>query len=228
MSSTASQRPCFQFVASGTCRFGARCKFDHPPTTDIPQGGPSQNRPRHQQRSSQTHYLHEFFEEYPDFSYNPSAPVMSEFYRMCDFFCWERGDNDREEAHAALKDAMTHQFNSMYGTDVNDLASWQHLCRILQIFPIPDALVACRSRVKQTHVNIVDLVESRGQHVRVFDSVQDLSTYTKDHGKYFPKENAYAGGVLKFLLRDILNPSAVVVSRTRQTGGRRGRSRRNT
>jgi len=58
-------------------------------------------------------------------------------------------------------------------------------------------------RVKETHVNIVDLVESRGQHVRVFDSVQDLSTYTKDHGKYFPKETPTLVEA-QFLLRAFL------------------------
>ncbi|KIM82785.1 hypothetical protein PILCRDRAFT_456282 [Piloderma croceum F 1598] len=229
MSSTAPQRPCFQFAASGNCRFGVRCKFVHIPTNNtfhIQQGGPSQNRQRHQRRSSPTH-LDEFFGQYPDFCYNPSAPVMSEFYRMCDFFSWERDDDDREEAHGALKDAMTHQFNRKYGTDVDNLASWQALCIVLKIFPIPVALDACRDRVKQTHVNIVDLVDTRGQQVRVFNSVQELSTYTKETGKYFPKENAYAGGVLRLLLHAILNPPAVVVSRTRPAGGGRGRGRRN-
>jgi len=144
---------------------------------------------------------------------------------MCDFFSWERDDDDREEAHGALKDAMTHQFNRKYGTDADNLASWQALCIVLKIFPIPVALDACRNRVKQTHVNIVDLVDTRGQWVRVFDSVQDLSTYTKETGKYFPKENAYAGGVLRFLLRAILNPPDVV--RTRRAGVGRGRGRRN-
>jgi hypothetical protein len=80
--------------------------------------------------------------------------------------------------------------------------------------------------VKRAHVNIVDLVDTpnTGQRVKVFDSVQQLSAYTKDSGKYFPKENAYAGGVLKFLLREILNPPAARTGRTR--GGRK-RGRRN-
>jgi len=82
-------------------------------------------------------------------------------------------------------------------------------------------------RVKQTHVNIVDLVDApnTGQRVRVFNSVQELSTYTKEYGKYFPKENAYAGGVLKFLLREILNPPVVVVGRARRARARGGRGR---
>jgi hypothetical protein len=64
---------------------------------------------------------------------------------MCDFFSWERDDDDREEAHGALKDAMTHQFNRKYGTDADNLASWQALCIVLKIFPIPVALDACRN-----------------------------------------------------------------------------------
>jgi len=146
---------------------------------------------------------------------------------MCDFFDWDRDDEDKQDARKRLKDAMTLQFNHMYGTDVDDLTPWKNLCEILQIVPIPDELEACRDAVKNTHVNIVDLLDRRhtGQRVRVFDSVQELSNYTKDTEKYFPKENAYAGGVLKFLLREILNPPPVIVSRARRP--RRGRGRRN-
>ena len=61
--------------------------------------------------------------------------------------------------------------------------------------------------VKQTHVNIVDLVDDSGDSdVKIFKSLEDLRSYTIATQKYFPKENAYAGGVLKFLLREILNP----------------------
>ena len=63
--------------------------------------------------------------------------------------------------------------------------------------------------VATRHVNIVDLVETEntGQPVKVFRSELALSQYTKKYGKFFPKENAYAGGLLKFLLRKILDPS---------------------
>jgi hypothetical protein len=83
--------------------------------------------------------------------------------------------------------------------------------------------------VKRTHVNIVDLLDTSntGQRVRVFDSVQKLSDYTKKTAKYFPKENAYAGGVLKFLLREILDPSTVHVVRTTHTRRGRGQGDRN-
>jgi len=218
---------CFQFAQSGTCTFGARCKFDHILNngTSHVQGRLTQDRQRHQQRNSESH-LDEFFARYPAFSYNASAAVMTEFYRMCNFFSWGRDDEEKESAREHLKDAMTQQFNSRYGTDVDDLSAWRNLCRVLEIDPIPDELKACRDMVKRAHVNIVDLVDTpnTGQRVKVFDSVQQLSAYTKDSGKYFPKENAYAGGVLKFLLREILNPPAARTGRTR--GGRK-RGRRN-
>lgn len=40
--------------------------------------------------------------------------------------------------------------------------------------------------------------------MELFTSLDELSEYTIENGKFFPKESAYAGGVLKFLLREIL------------------------
>jgi hypothetical protein len=64
--------------------------------------------------------------------------------------------------------------------------------------------------VRATHVNIVDLVDNNsiGGRVKIFNSEEALSRYTISTGKYFPKENAYAGGLLRFLLRQIMNPSS--------------------
>jgi hypothetical protein len=53
-------------------------------------------------------------------------------------------------------------------------------------------------------VNLVDLVDTPGREVELFSSLDGLREYTIENGKYFPKESAYAGGVLKFLLRQIL------------------------
>jgi hypothetical protein len=48
-------------------------------------------------------------------------------------------------ARENLKDAMTQQFNNIYGTDENNLAAWQNLCQVLNIDPIPDELNLCRN-----------------------------------------------------------------------------------
>lgn len=59
-------------------------------------------------------------------------------------------------------------------------------------------------------MNLVDLVDTprTGAPVQVFPSLKKLQDYTITHGKYFPKEDAYAGGLLRFLLREILHSYA--------------------
>jgi hypothetical protein len=52
---------------------------------------------------------------------------------------------------------------------------------------------------------LVDLVDTSGQGAEIFDSLDELREYTIAQGKYFPKDSAYAGGVLKYLLREILS-----------------------
>ena len=56
-------------------------------------------------------------------------------------------------------------------------------------------------------INLVDLVDTKGtgRAVTQFRTLEDLQGYTIREGKFFPKESAYAGGVLKFLLREILS-----------------------
>lgn len=56
-----------------------------------------------------------------------------------------------------------------------------------------------------THVNLCDLMKAgiKGGAIPVFANVNDLREYTLSQGKIFPKEDAYAGGLLKFLLREI-------------------------
>ncbi len=60
-------------------------------------------------------------------------------------------------------------------------------------------------RVRQTHVNLVDLVDTQrtGVAVEVFSSLGQLQVYTRETGKVFPKKDAYAGGLLRYLLREI-------------------------
>ena len=56
-------------------------------------------------------------------------------------------------------------------------------------------------------VNLVDLVDvgRTGRRVTQFNSLAELQIYTIESKKFFPKESAYAGGVLKYLLREIVN-----------------------
>jgi len=150
---------------------------------------------------------------------------------MCKQFHWKRDkDNhssEREAAYQLLRDAMTKQFNEIYGTDADSLNAWQNLCRVLDISPIPENLKGCRETVMNTHVNLVDLTERKGQHVTKFSSETELSEYTQEEKKYFPKENAHAGGLLKYLLRQIFDPSSSNRGVSHRGGhvGRRNRRR---
>lgn len=57
----------------------------------------------------------------------------------------------------------------------------------------------------QTHVNLCDLLDSTRQRsrVRIFSSELELRLFTIRTGNFFPREHAYAGGLLKYLLREI-------------------------
>ena len=42
-----------------------------------------------------------------------------------------------------------------------------------------------------------------GETVKVWHSLQQMRAYTRETGKFFPKQTAKAGGVLRCLLRHI-------------------------
>ncbi|KAG8221770.1 hypothetical protein J3R82DRAFT_2084, partial [Butyriboletus roseoflavus] len=177
---------------------------------------------KHRPSTSNPSHLSDFFAKYyPDFQYDATESASSEFYRLCDESGWDRGKPERADAHEHFKDALVRQFNEAYGTDENNLGDWQSLCRIVHIEPVPDDLHTCREAsnsnlllsldlaVRGTHVNLVDLVDrhTTGEEVQVFKSERKLSEYTQTNGKFFPKESAYAGGLLRHLLRHILDPA---------------------
>lgn len=73
--------------------------------------------------------------------------------------------------------------------------------------------------MKKVHVNLIDLVDNQrnGASVTIFPNVKELREYTIENGKFFPKEHAYAGGVLRFLLREITGVHHGKKGKKRQT-----------
>ncbi|ELU36581.1 Tyrosinase domain-containing protein [Rhizoctonia solani AG-1 IA] len=86
---------------------------------------------------SATH-VETFFSKYRSFSFNATQPIMAEFYRLCAFTLV-----DREKARQGFRDALTRDFNEMYGVDEDDLGSWQRLCRAV-VAKVPDDIEECR------------------------------------------------------------------------------------
>jgi hypothetical protein len=172
-----------------------------------------------------------FFSKYPKFQYRPSKSLVAEFDRLCKLYGWEQGDPKWKFARKAFHNAMKEEFNDLYGSDEHDIKNWHKLCHVLRINPLPDTLresraVSCRSSdslcpwstkvssfiqaVVTKHVNLVDLlvVVALGlkEEVRIFKTEKELSEYTIATGKFFPKEDAKDGGVLRALRRHIWNP----------------------
>ena len=82
-----------------------------------------------------------FFEQYPTFTYDHTAPsVASEFRRLCDHRHWTRGDPSQSKAWRGFQDALAKRFNRLYGVSVDDLKRWQRLCETLKIDPLPETL----------------------------------------------------------------------------------------
>ncbi|KAI0033361.1 hypothetical protein K488DRAFT_47848 [Vararia minispora EC-137] len=152
--------------------------------------------------------LDAFFATYPSFAYDPSASATAEFARTCAQFRW--GEKRRKKAHRAFSTAMVAQFAATFGTDVGSLRSWQALCEAIDIEEVPDTLTKCKKAVKRSHVNIVDLLDAamHGERTRGFPSERALSKYTLGTpNKIFPLDRAKAGGLLRYLLRQIIRPS---------------------
>lgn len=86
--------------------------------------------------------IDQFFAGYTAFDYDRTASSPREFYRMCDQFGWGKdgaGDYPRERvaAHGEFKMAMVQAFNQSFGTDVDNKHSWENICEVLGINPLP-------------------------------------------------------------------------------------------
>lgn len=135
---------CFEFAKSGSCKFGTGCKFHHIRSASTrPDLGSSRkfNTPRGSQNEGP---IDVFFSQFPCFGYNTTAPVWDEFEFLCQFNEWDDDDYKKRQAKRQFKDALIREFGTLYGTDVDELWSWQKLCEALQISSVSDDVKVCR------------------------------------------------------------------------------------
>ncbi|KAE9390058.1 hypothetical protein BT96DRAFT_959870 [Gymnopus androsaceus JB14] len=163
-----------------------------------------------------------------EFPYDPTGETMPQFWKLCDQNGWERDTPERDEPLDGIRNAIALQFNAFYGSNVDDLNGWHNLCRALRVQDLPDTVNGCKAIVKKIHVNICDLVDySLGKQEelpKLHDSEPELAAYSRSSGKIYPRENAYAGGLLRFLLRQITGK--YMGNRNRGRGRGRGRGGR--
>ncbi|KAI9446049.1 hypothetical protein H4582DRAFT_524670 [Lactarius indigo] len=167
--------------------------------------------------------LEGFFSQFSNFQSQPSNSPVVEFDRLCKTYQWERNDPERKAAREEFQYAMKLEFDDLYGSDEKDIENWHKLCYVLRIDPAPDTLQKCRTAVLKKHVNLVDLVHGSKEEVRIFETETELSRYTKETDKFFPKQDARDGGVLRALRRRILFPRRDGLSSRRNKGSRTGR-----
>ncbi|KDN35279.1 hypothetical protein RSAG8_11714, partial [Rhizoctonia solani AG-8 WAC10335] len=134
---TNNQQPktCHQFKQKGTCSYGSKCKFSHvkhegPPGKEATANKKSRRSkaPKKPQPKNRTHVKAFFDSYYPAFRYRKSRSAMTQFKELKKEYRGYWSKDDAERAHEAFKDALTKDFNDIYGTDEKDLASWQKLC----------------------------------------------------------------------------------------------------
>jgi hypothetical protein len=85
-----------------------------------------------------------FFAGYPDFDYEPTNEVWSEYLGLIHHYGWKAKSQKEKEANAAFRIALVKQFGSIYGTDDNKLEVLQRLCEKLDIDVIPTSITACK------------------------------------------------------------------------------------
>ncbi|KAG8753324.1 hypothetical protein FRC11_007526, partial [Ceratobasidium sp. 423] len=89
-------------------------------------------------------YLEAFFARYPGFEYDPTKPCMDEFKRLTKWVGWKKESEEFEEARKGMNEALTDQFNAIYGKDPNDVVVWRNLCSVLELAEIPTERSVCK------------------------------------------------------------------------------------
>ncbi|KAI3577207.1 hypothetical protein IWW34DRAFT_870000 [Fusarium oxysporum f. sp. albedinis] len=193
-------RLCPELRNDGDCEQGESCKLFHFVPWKLPG------------KQFTDYPVDLFFANFKEFDYQRTKPFFDEFYRMCDHFGWS--DEEATGPWYNFRVSLIQEFNYVVGEDKDNLLHWQNMFNLIGL-PKPTSLHEARTTMRVTHVNLVDLVESprTRQPVEHFKTVQDLSQYSVYEDKIFPKEEAYNGGLLALLLREIL-------------GARSGRARR--
>ncbi|KAH6603216.1 hypothetical protein Trco_007991 [Trichoderma cornu-damae] len=163
--------------------------------------------------------LDRFFASFGGFAYDSRLSPEASFRQLEQHQGWQdRRDGPAKDAWKRYQRALVDEVEMWFG-DENDLTAWRTLCRAVGRFDPPGEIRKCKAILRNTHVNIVDLIawgrkgggESDGEAssslIQVFRSVEQLREYTLSSGKVFAKDqlNEYKGGnvVLRHLLRHL-------------------------
>jgi len=150
-----------------------------------------------------------YFHQYPTFPFLPSEDdwrQIGPFNALAQHLNWSQ--EHRQSEWEVFKSLW---FNIVEGEfRTSDLQHYQKLCEDLNIQPIPDSINTCKAELSKVYVNIVDLVQYRkdkrrgkpAQPPALFGSLEELKEYSKENGKWYPRESAKAE-MLRVLLKTL-------------------------
>ncbi|RYO79987.1 hypothetical protein DL764_009950 [Monosporascus ibericus] len=172
--------------------------------------------------------LDEFFLSFKGFQYDSSLHPSKSWKSLKFFKGWmgkdakgkeegrksrkgKRSDKkeSREENDARLRymRALEDDVRAWFG-EADDIESCHAVCRALGIKDLPSTPKGCASKLRNTHVNIVDLLQwvRQGQKdkVKIFKSYDSLRRYTVDSEKFFPQSSVEEEGETNIVLRHLL------------------------
>ncbi|KAI4229585.1 MAG: hypothetical protein L6R36_000743 [Xanthoria steineri] len=150
----------------------------------------------------------EFFDRYPHFQQDPSAPINEEFKRLASIEGWNKKSI---EWRIHRRECLEAEFEvHLGGIDLSrDLAVWHGLCQELGVSVAQlTSIKKCKTALRRVHVNLMDLIDARRaqQMPRLFPSEAKLAKYTRDHARYFPLAKAKEDSLKKILLKNIVSP----------------------
>ncbi|KAJ5660543.1 hypothetical protein N7507_006994 [Penicillium longicatenatum] len=143
-----------------------------------------------------------YFASFSDFDHEPNSPVSEEFKRLAKWRGWKIGSkNWRKNWNRCI----TEQYDLLIGDRINDLATWQQMCRKLDISGEFPSITKCRKALSHVYVNLVDLLEcwEDERSPELFENAKQLSIYTKRESKFFGRQIAKQDKALRTLLKRI-------------------------
>ncbi|KAH7077674.1 hypothetical protein BKA63DRAFT_592903 [Paraphoma chrysanthemicola] len=147
------------------------------------------------------HQASAWFSTYPNFTYDPSTSLPSNFTRLAVAKRW-----GLKLKHKRWIACQTVLFDALYGTDVTKLDKWQDLCREVGITDVPGNIKKCKKVLGSPRVlvNLANLIEHRlsGEEVIRFRNYDEFWKYTSK-GRKFPLQAAKEDGFIKILLRKV-------------------------
>ncbi|KAA8648342.1 uncharacterized protein ATNIH1004_004227 [Aspergillus tanneri] len=171
-----------------------------------------------------------FFDAFPNFRFNPNAPIGTEFHRLAQQRNWRKGSKTWRRNWNLY---ISSEYDRIIGQALPaGLEDWQDLCDELDLQGsftsitkckqvriqslgysryliknvcgnIPDMANSGSQALSRVHVNIVDLIECRqiGRRPRKFPNVSALADYTQETQRFFRRDVAKQDKLLRTLLR---------------------------